>query len=94
MKNSKAFYWRQTTFLCRSSATEYGQGLDTRHEQKTEAVQQLTRSQRKELDLRIIHQSFQDVRQFVVGAERKGAPEVRIKRVWDVQPFFEFMPNR
>lgn len=50
--------------------------------------------ERKEIDIQIIKRTFADVKQFVVGTSKKGSPNVRITKVYDVHPFFEFIPNR
>ena len=46
------------------------------------------------VDLEIIKRTFSDVKKFEVGAEKPNAKGVKAVRVLNIQPFFEYTPNR
>ena len=57
-------------------------------------LSKLTQEQRKVLDNTIIKQTFDDVKKFTVGITKPGNKNVTAKRVMNIQPFFESIPNR
>eukprot|EP00826_Nyctotherus_ovalis_P029900 TRINITY_DN2371_c0_g1_i5.p1 TRINITY_DN2371_c0_g1~~TRINITY_DN2371_c0_g1_i5.p1 ORF type:complete len:284 (-),score=113.00 TRINITY_DN2371_c0_g1_i5:475-1305(-) len=92
------FYWRPTSFLSRDSISYYGKnvGMDEPSPvmRARSILSKLTEGQRKAIDKALIKQTFADVKRFSVGAQKPGNPGVKVKRVMDIQPFFEYIPNR
>eukprot|EP01022_Parablepharisma_sp_SALTPOND_P001084 TRINITY_DN105555_c2_g1_i1.p1 TRINITY_DN105555_c2_g1~~TRINITY_DN105555_c2_g1_i1.p1 ORF type:complete len:525 (-),score=52.47 TRINITY_DN105555_c2_g1_i1:1395-2969(-) len=92
------YYWRQTTFLSQHTTSSYGKNVDAEDVSPTKRGQallaKLSEKQRKAIDVAIIKETFEDVKKFTVGSEKPGAKGVTAKRVLNIQPFFEYMPNR
>lgn len=57
-------------------------------------LSKLNEEQRRAIDKAIIKQTFNDVKKFSVGTQKPGDSRVKIKCVMDIQPFFEYTPNR
>jgi len=96
--SKQAFYWRQTTFISRYTKSNYGKNVDAEDYSPSRKniviLNKLSEEQRKMIDVAIIKKTFEDVKQFSVGAIKPGAKNVTAKRVINIEPFFEYVPNR
>jgi hypothetical protein len=92
------YYWRQTSFLSKDSISYYGKNVGMEDPsssvQNCSMISKLSQEQRKAMDKAIIKQTFNDVKKFSVGAQKPGNPAIKIKKVMNVEPFLEYIPNR
>jgi len=89
-----AYYWRQTTFIQQHLAGDKRKESSEDQSPTRAKLNTLSEEERKAADLRIIERTFADVKKFIPGTEKKNSAGVTIKRVFDLQPFFEFASNR